>query len=418
MNNLQEVAERCMLCKKPRCKQRCPISTPIPDIIKLFKEQQIEEAGKVLFDNNPLSAICAIVCPHEKQCAGNCVKGLKGDPVEFYKIEKYISTNYMDSVQFKQKKPYKDRVAIVGSGPSGLTVAFILASKGYRLTIFEAQEKIGGVLRYGIPEFRLPKEILDKVQEKLVQLGVKIRPNTLVGPVLTIDKLFFDGYKAIFLGTGVWNPKTLDIKGETLGHVHYAIDYLKDPTVYELGKKVCVIGAGNVAMDVARTAKRRGAELVTVLSRESFADMPAAQAELNSAKQEGIIFETNRAPLEILDEGVVCVETRKTADPEGNSRYVSLNNTKHYYECDSVIIAISQAPRNNIVANTRGIETTPEGLVITDEFGNTTRPGVFASGDVVTGSGTVSQAVNSAKIVAEAIDQYCTLHRSKDLDIA
>jgi glutamate synthase (NADPH/NADH) small chain len=406
-NTLKEEANRCLLCKNPRCKKNCPINTPIPEIIQLFKEDKLEAAGEMLFNNNPLSLICSIVCPHEKQCKGNCIKGIKGEPVEFYEIEKYISANFLENVKFEPKNSLKDRVAIVGSGPAGLTIAFLLAQKGYKVTIFENHDKIGGVLRYGIPEFRLPKDILDKIQEKLIQLGVKIRPNTLIGPVITIDKLFEDGYKAIFLGTGVWNPKTLSIKGESLGNVHYAIDYLKAPGVYKLGKRVCVIGAGNVAMDAARTAKRSGVNEVCVLYRKGFEDMTATKVEIEEAREDGIRFELFRAPLEILDEGVRYVETKKVVDEEGRVNTISIEGTEGLFECDSVLIAVSQSPRNNIVANNKGIETNKYGLLVTDETGHTTREGVFASGDVVTGARTVVEAVNYAKQVAESIDEFC-----------
>lgn len=265
--------------------------------------------------------------------------------------------------------------------------------KGYKITIFESQEKIGGVLRYGIPEFRLPKEILDKIQEKLISLGVKIRPNTLVGPVITIDKLIEDGYKAIFLGTGVWNPKTLNIKGETLGNVHYAIDYLKAPYVYNLGKKIIIIGAGNVAMDAARTAKKNGVNEVTILYRKGFKEMTATKFEIEEAKEEGIKFELFKSPLEILDDGVKYIETKEVK--EG------------FIQGDSIIIAVSQSPKNNIVVNNNGFATNKNGLLITDALGLTTRKGVFASGDVVTGARTVVEAVNHAKIVAESIHNFC-----------
>ncbi|HEY5576014.1 MAG TPA: NAD(P)-binding protein, partial [Clostridiaceae bacterium] len=208
MKNLMDEANRCLLCKNARCQQKCPINTPIPEVMKLFKDGQIKEAGELLFSNNPLSAICAVVCPHENQCKGNCIRGIKVEPIEFYEIENFISHTFLESATFnKPEKMLDDRIAIVGSGPAGITIAFLLAIKGYKVTMFESKEKIGGVLRYGIPEFRLPKDILDKIQEKLLQLGVNIRPNTLIGPVITIDKLFSDGYKAIFLGTGVWNPR-------------------------------------------------------------------------------------------------------------------------------------------------------------------------------------------------------------------
>lgn len=407
MNRLIDEANRCLLCKNPRCKSKCPISTPIPEVIQLFKEDKIQEAGEMLFNNNPLSVVCALVCPHENQCKGNCIRGIKGEPIEFYDIENYISTKFLDSDETKPVKLDKDRIAVVGAGPAGITIAFVLASKGYKITIFESKEKIGGVLRYGIPDFRLPKDILDKIHHKLVQMGVKIRPNTRVGPVITIDKLFEDGYKAIFIGTGVWNPKALNIKGETLGHVHYAIDYLKSPQIYELGKSVCVIGAGNVAMDAARTAKRNGVDRVSILYRKGFEDMTATKVEIEDAKEDGIIFELFKSPTEITDEGVKYIETKKIINEEGKRETVFVENSEGFHPCDSVIVAISQVPRNIIVSNNKGLETGKSGLLIADESGHTTRQGVFSAGDVVTGAKTVVEAVNHAKIVAHAIDDYC-----------
>lgn len=407
MNILKEEANRCLICKNPRCKQNCPISTSIPDVIKLFKEDELDKAGELLFNNNPLSIVCSIVCPHENQCKGNCIRGIKGDPIDFCEIEEYISRKFLKNIEFKQNNLLNDRIAIVGGGPAGITTAFILSMKGYKITIFENNPKIGGVLRYGIPEFRLPKDILDKLQEKLIELGVRIRPNTLIGPVITIDKLFEDGYKAIFLGTGVWNPKTLNIKGETLGNTHYAIDYLKSPDVYNLGKKVCVIGAGNVAMDAARTAKRSGVNEVTIIYRKGFEEMTATKLEIEEAKEDGIKFELFKAPLEILDEGIRYIETKKVVDEDGKISVIQIDGTENLYECDSAIIAVSQSPKNNIVANNKGIEINRHGLLVTDELGKTTREGIFASGDVVTGARTVVEAVNCAKIVSESIHKFC-----------
>ena len=411
MNILKEDANKCLMCKNARCKEYCPIGTPIPEVIKLFQDDELDKAGELLFNNNPLSIICSIVCPHENQCKGNCIKGIKGQPIDFYEIEEYISRNFLNFIEFKQNKLLDDRIAIVGSGPAGITIAFLLAMKGYKVTVFESNPKIGGVLRYGIPEFRLPKDILDKIQEKIIQLGVKIRPNTLIGPVITIDKLFEDGYRAIFIGTGVWNPKMLNIKGETLGNTHFAIDYLKAPEVYDLGKNVCVIGAGNVAMDAARTAKRSGADKVTILYRKGFEEMTATKLEIEEAKEDDVNFELFKAPLEILDEGVRYIETHKVVNEDGKVSVIQMDGTENLYKCDSVIIAVSQSPRNNIVANNKGFETSKHGLLVTDEVGHTTREGVFASGDVVTGARTVVEAVNHAKTVANSIDTFCKSKR-------
>lgn len=401
-------ANRCLSCKNPRCKQHCPISTPIPEVIGLYKEGKLKEAGEVLFKNNPLSLVCSIVCPHEDQCRGYCIKGIKDEPVRFHDIETEISAKYLEEMEIENTPKTKDRVAIVGGGPAGITIAFILSQKGYKVTLFDAHEKIGGVLRYGIPEYRLPNKMIDKIEERLLDSGVVIRPNTLIGPVITIDKLFSDGYKAIFIGTGVWNPKTLNIKGETLGNVHYAIDYLKSPNVYRLGKRVAVIGAGNVAMDAARVAKRNGADEVYILYRKGEEDMPATGDEIREAKEDDIKFKHFVAPLEITEEGVKLVRTENVKGEDGRVQTKILEDEEEFFECDSTIIAVSQAPKNNIVSHTESLETNKWGLLVTDEQGRTTREGVFGSGDVVTGAKTVVEAVANAKIVANAIEEYCT----------
>ena len=407
MKELLLEADRCLLCKNARCKANCPINTEIPEVVKLFKEGKLDEAGAMLFENNPLSAVCAVVCPHEDQCKGNCIRGIKGEPVSFCEIEELISNEYLKKIKLEKTAKRNERIAIIGAGPAGITLSIILAKKGFKVTLFDAHEKIGGVLRYGIPEYRLPNSVMDRYEEILLELGVKIRPNTLIGPVITLDKLFFDGYKAVFIGTGVWNPKTLDIKGESLGNVHYAIDYLKSPDVYNLGKKVAVIGAGNVAMDAARVAKRSGAEEVYILYRKGFENMPCTKVELQEAKDDDIKFELFKAPIELTEDGVKYIETKNEVKEDGKVVTVTIDGTEGMFECDSVIIAVSQSPRKNIVANTTGIETNKWGLVLTDDKGHTTREGVFASGDVVTGANTVVHAAAYAKVVAESIEEYC-----------
>lgn len=406
MKELVIEADRCYICKNPKCKLNCPIGTPIPEIITLFKEGQIAKAGEILFKNNPLSLVCSIVCPHEDQCKGNCIRGIKGEPVSFCSIERHISKYYLENVKLEKEKELDDRIAIIGGGPAGITIAFILAQKGYKITLFDSHDKIGGVMRYGIPEFRLPKGILDHYEERLIELGVKIRPNTLIGPVLTLDKLFYDGYKAVFIGTGVWNPKTLNIKGESLGNVHYAIDYLKSPEVYNLGEKVCVIGAGDVAMDSARTAIRNGAKEVYILYRKGIENVPATKAELEGAIKDGVKFEFFKSPTELTEEGVKYIATKNEVSEDGTVITVNIDGEEGLFKCDSIIISVSQSPRNNIVSNTKGLETNRWGLLLADEFGHTTRDGVFASGDVVTGAKTVVEATAHAKIVAEEIEKY------------
>lgn len=407
MKELRLEADRCLLCKNARCKANCPISTEIPEVIRLFKEGKLDEAGEILFENNPLSAVCAIVCPHEDQCKGNCIRGIKGEPIPFCEMEEFISLKYLKNVKLEKVGNRDERIAIIGAGPAGITLSIILARKGFKVTLFDAHEKIGGVLRYGIPEYRLHNSIIDRYEEILIELGVKIRPNTLIGPVLTLDKLFFDGYKAVFIGTGVWNPNTLNIKGESLGNVHYAIDYLKSPNVYNLGKKVAVIGAGNVAMDAARVAKRNGAEEVYILYRKGFENMPCTRAELEEAKEDDVNFELFKAPIELTEQGVKYIETKNEVSEDGKVSTITIEGTEGMFECDSVIIAVSQSPRKNIVANTTGLDTNKWGLLLTDDKGHTTRNGVFASGDVVTGANTVVHAVSYAKIVAESIEEYC-----------
>lgn len=407
MKELRLEADRCLLCKNARCKANCPISTEIPEVIRLFKEGKLDEAGEILFENNPLSAVCAIVCPHEDQCKGNCIRGIKGEPIPFCEMEEFISLKYLKNVKLEKVGNRDERIAIIGAGPAGITLSIILARKGFKVTLFDAHEKIGGVLRYGIPEYRLHNSIIDRYEEILIELGVKIRPNTLIGPVLTLDKLFFDGYKAVFIGTGVWNPKTLNIKGESLGNVHYAIDYLKSPNVYNLGKKVAVIGAGNVAMDAARVAKRNAAEEVYILYRKGFENMPCTRAELEEAKEDDVNFELFKAPIELTEQGVKYIETKNEVSEDGKVSTITIEGTEGMFECDSVIIAVSQSPRKNIVANTTGLDTNKWGLLLTDDKGHTTRNGVFASGDVVTGANTVVHAVSYAKIVAESIEEYC-----------
>ncbi|RXI44660.1 dihydropyrimidine dehydrogenase [Malaciobacter mytili] len=394
MQHIINSAQTCLDCKKPKCQKGCPVNTPIAEMIRLFLAGEIKEAGKKVFENNPLSIICSLVCPHEKHCEGHCILNKKYTPVNVGAIENYISTYYMNYKQFEKVPSNGSSIAIIGSGPAGISLAMILALKGYQITMYEGNDKIGGVLRYGIPDFRLDKSILDELLEKLKAVGVQIRPNTLVGKNITIDDLFRDGYKAIFIGTGVWTPKKLGLKGESLGNVHFAIDYLKSPKAYNLGKKVIVIGAGNVAMDVARTAIRNGSSEVSIMYRKGFEDMPAEKVEIEYAKIDGVKFNLYKSPLEFTSNGVKYLTTNEIENIEG------------FEEADSILISISQKPRDLIVSNTTGINVGQDGLVITNDRGETTREGVFASGDVVTGARTVVEAVALSKKVAIAIEEY------------
>ncbi|MGI6638169.1 MAG: NAD(P)-dependent oxidoreductase [Desulfobulbus sp.] len=401
--HILEEAGRCLQCKKPRCSKGCPVGTPVNTAIRLLLANKIQDAGALLFENNPLSVVCSLICPHEKFCEGHCIMGKKSTPVQWSDIEHYISSYFLDRLQadtFKTAEQ-KERIAIVGSGPAGLTVAFILAIHGYRITIFESKDQIGGVLQYGIPDFRLPKTILDKLYKALLRLNVKVRPNMLIGPVVSLEDLLANEYKAVFVGTGVWNPRPLRLPGETLGHVHYAISYLKNPDVCSLGYRVAVIGSGNVAMDVARTALRKGSE-VTILYHRGEADMSATRYEYDYARMDGVDFEFFVSPVAISDEGVHCRTTRKVVDGEGKVRLEQIAGTERCFPADSVVIATGQAPLGTL----KGLEIGKTGLVITDEVGRTTHKAVFASGDVVTGARTVVEAVERSKHSAQAIMDY------------
>ena len=399
--HVMDEANLCLGCKKPRCQEGCPIRTNIPEVIRLLKDNKLNEAGRMLFENNPLTTVCSLVCNHENQCEGHCVRGIKGSPVHFSVIENYISSTYASQMVHGPAKPNGKRAAIIGSGPAGLTIAVILARYGYDVTIFEAHDKIGGVLRYGIPEFRLPKSVLDDFEYRHLRLkDIKVRPNTDIGQALKLEDLFRDGYKAIFIGTGVWRPNTLHIKGESLGHVHYAINYLQNPDVYHLGNRVVIIGAGNAAMDVARTAIRHGTRHVTCVSVTK--KVAASDYETSYAKLEGVEFLYNKKPVEITDRGVVLRDLEEMEDGTLND----LPGTEMLYPADSVIVSISQGPRTTISDSEKQIQINQRGLFVTDEVGCTTMPGVFASGDAVKGARTVVEAVAYSKKVAEAMHEY------------
>lgn len=399
--HVMDEANRCLQCKVPQCQKGCPISTDIPTAIRLLKENKLDEAGKMLFENNPLTTVCSIVCNHERQCEGHCVLGKKGAPVHFSVIENYISTTFANKMVHGPAPSNGKRVAIVGSGPAGITIAIILARYGYQVTIFEGKDKIGGILRYGIPEFRLPKSVLDDIEYRHLELkGIKVRPNTTIGGAIGIEELLRDGYKAIFIGTGVWKPNTLHIKGETFGHVHFAINYLNNPDSYRLGERVIVIGAGNAAMDVARTAIRKGSRYLTCFSITK--NVAASQYEYSYAQLEGVLFEFNKRPIEITDDGVIFMDVIENED----GSFTDIEGSEKLYPANSIIISISQGPQSRIVNTTDGLATNSHGLLAADDTGHTSRPEIFASGDVVNGARTVVEAVAHSKIVAESMHQY------------
>jgi glutamate synthase (NADPH) small chain len=394
MQHIINSAQTCLDCKKPKCQTGCPVGTPIAEMIRLFLSGDIKEAGQKVFDNNPLSIICSLVCPHEKHCEGHCILNKKHTPVNVGGIENYISTYYMNYREFEKPEQNGRNIAIIGSGPAGISLAMMMALKGYNMTMYEANDKIGGVLRYGIPDFRLDRTILDTIEEKLKKIGVKIRKNIMIGKNITLDDMFRDDFDAVFIGTGVWRPKKLGIKGESLGNVHFAIDYLKTPKTYDLGKKVIVVGAGNVAMDVARTAIRNGAHEVSIMYRKGEEDMPAERIEIEHAKIDGVKFNLFKSPLEFSENGIKYENTKED------------DNSIAFEEADSILIAISQTARDLIVKNNTGLSLGENGLLESDENGVTARKGVFASGDVVTGARTVVEAVAFSKRVAKSIEEY------------
>lgn len=401
-----EEANRCLKCKKPLCVEGCPVNTNIPEMARLIINNKINDAGKMLFENNPLSVICALICPHENQCEGHCILNKKQQPIHVSSMEHYISDYYLTKMSLKPLSTSQHRVAIIGSGPAGITLSYLLASKGIEVTLFDNHDKIGGVLRYGIPEFRLPKSIIDRIKIKLEELGVVIRPNTLIGPNITLDDLQTDGYNAIFVGTGVWKPNLLRIKGETRGHVHFAIDYLKNPDVYNLKERVVIIGGGNVAMDVARTALRQGSRSVKILYRKGEQHLPALKEEIRYAKLDGVQFEYYKTPAEFTNHGVLYYNTSFDNDTNQEPQFIIDETDTHLLPCDSIIVAASQGPQKNLVMSSKGIEISKSGLVVTDTYGHTTKPGVFAAGDVVTGAKTVVEAVKYTKLSAQAIIDY------------
>lgn len=398
--HVMEEANHCLGCKNPRCQAGCPINTPIPEVIRLLKDGKMDDAGRMLFENNPLTTVCSIVCNHEKQCEGNCVRGIKGSPVHFSVIENYISSTYANKMVKGPATPNGRRAAVIGSGPAGLTVAVILARYGYKVTIFESRDKIGGVMRYGIPNFRLPDSVLDDFQYRHLELkDIQVRPNTEIGKTITIDDLFRDGYHSVFIGAGLWKPNTLKIKGESLGNVAFAINYLAAPEAFRLGENIAVIGVGNSAMDCARTAIRNGARHVTCYSLTD--RVQASDYEASYARLEGVDIVYGKKPVEIRENGVIFADNA----PDEAGSWKPVPGSEKLYPHTGVIVAISQASERTLI-QTGGVDANNRGLLTVDETGHTSRPGVFAGGDAVAGARTVVEAVAMAKKVAEAMHDY------------
>ena len=393
-------ANRCLNCKKPRCQQGCPVHTPIPTVIQLFKENRLMEAGELLFENNPMSAVCAIVCNHEKQCAGHCVRGVKDTPVHFSSIEQYISDMYLDRMTVNRPEKKDKRAAVIGCGPAGMTVAIKLAQQGYPVTVFEWKGKIGGLLQYGIPAFRLPKSFLDRYQVRMEEMGITIRTNTTIGSVLMIDELIRDGYDAIFIGTGAEKPRTLGLQGESLGNVLFGLNYLSNPQGHKLGDTVTIIGMGNAAIDVARTALRNGSRHVTLYARSK--NVTASSSEVAYAELDGAEFVFGMQIQKITPDGPLF----NKAIFDENDQIIGYEDEPVQVYADSTVISISQTPRGKLVRTTDGLTADEHGTLIVDDDYMTTRPGVFAAGDVVTGAKTVVHAVDGAKKAAAAMIRY------------
>ncbi len=418
-------AGRCLGCKNPRCVEGCPVSVPIPEFIGHIQKDDMEGAYRALSRANALPAVCGRVCPQENQCEGKCVRGIKGESVGIGRLERFVADWALENnVANTDREPDNGhRVAVIGSGPAGLTCAGELARKGYRVTVFEAFHVAGGVLSYGIPEFRLPKSIVEKEVDKLRSLGVDIELNTVIGKVLSIDELFEMGYEAVFIGSGAGLPQFMKIPGESLVGVFSANEYLTrinlmkaykpdSPTPIFESKKVAVLGGGNVAMDAARCAKRMGAD-VHIVYRRGEAELPARAEEVHHAKEEGIHFDLLCNPVMIEGDEKGRVRSMKVIrmelgepDASGRRRPIPIEGSEFEMEVDTVIVAIGTSPNPLIRSTTPGLETNKWGCITTNEDGSTSREGVFAGGDASTGAATVILAMGAGKTAARSIDEY------------
>ena len=421
-----EEAHRCLQCKNSPCVSGCPVQINIPAFIKKIQEEDFEGAYQIISASSALPAVCGRVCPQENQCEGKCVRGIKGEPVAIGRLERFVADWHMAHAAGKPERPAPNgkKVAVVGSGPAGLTCAGELARKGYQVTIFEALHVAGGVLVYGIPEFRLPKAIVAREIEGLKDLGVQVETNMVIGRILSVDELFEQGYDGVFIGSGAGLPRFMGIPGENLKGVLSANEFLTrvnlmkayqpdSETPVQRGRRVAVVGGGNVAMDAARCARRLGADEVYIVYRRSMDEIPARAEEIHHAIEEGIIFKTLTNPVEILGDehqnvtGLRCVEMELGApDESGRRRPVVKQGSEHMLETDVVIMAIGTSPNPLIRSTTPGLETNSRGYIITEEdTGLTSRAGVYAGGDAVTGAATVILAMGAGKQAAKAMDE-------------
>lgn len=420
-------ALRCLNCKNMPCVKGCPVNIHIPAFIDKIKECDFEGAYKIISSSSSLPAVCGRVCPQEKQCEANCVRGIKGESVGIGRLERFVAdwhNNHSNDAPITQEKN-GHKVAVIGSGPSGLTCAGDLARMGYSVSVFEALHTAGGVLVYGIPEFRLPKKIVQKEIDNLISIGVEINTNIIIGKTLTIDELFDIGYEAVFIGSGAGLPSFMGIKGETLKGVYSANEfltrsnlmkaYLEDSTTPIMkGGRVCVVGGGNVAMDSARTALRLGAEKVYIVYRRSMDELPARKEEVEHAIEEGVEFMLLNNPVEILgdDNGFVksvkCIKMQlEEPDERGRRRPVPIENSEFIVETDTVIISIGTSPNPLIKDTTKGLDVNKRGgIIIEENTGKTSKVGVYAGGDAVTGAATVISAMGAGKTAAKEIDRY------------
>ena len=423
-----EEAARCMGCKKQPCVGGCPVNVRIPEFIAEVKEGNFDKAYEIIHDTNALPAICGRVCPQESQCEGQCVRGKKGEPVAIGRLERFCADHAMAQGKAPAKKaePNGKKIAVIGSGPGGLTVAGDLIKLGYEVTVFEALHQPGGVLIYGIPEFRLPKELVKKEIKTLEDQGVNIECNMVIGKVLTLDELKTDyGFDAIYIGSGAGLPNFMKIPGENLNGVYSANEFLTrtnlmkaydfphTDTPIKVGKRAAVIGGGNVAMDAARCAKRLGAETVYIVYRRGMAELPARKEEVEHAEEEGIIFKTLTNPVEVLGDengwvkGMTCVEMELgEPDESGRRRPIVKEGSEFTLEVDTMIMALGTSPNPLIRSTTPGLDADRHGCLITNgPDGLTSRPFVYAGGDAVTGAATVILAMGAGKEAAKAIDK-------------